>query len=155
MKTCIALASAIDDAALGAAESDELTAHMAACETCAARLERRRTLARRIDRAVEAYVRVEMPIGLPDRVGAGASARHPGRLRALWIGVPAGVALAAGSFILFSWFGGTHKTARPADIDALVAWRSPTASLLVFRRNVLDAPFTVRGVRAATDRFHP
>ena len=154
MKTCIALASAIDDAALGATETNELTAHLATCETCAARLERRRTLARRIDRAVEDYARVEMPAGLPDRVGARASARRPGRWRALWIGVPAGVALAAGSFILFSWLGGTHATARPTDIAALVAWRSPTASLLTFRSNVLNAPFTLRGVRAATDRFH-
>jgi anti-sigma factor RsiW len=154
MKTCIALASAIDDAALGATASDELSAHMATCEACAARLERRRTLARRIDRAVENYVRVEMPAGLPDRVGARASARRPRRWGALWLGLPAGVALVAGSFVLFSWLGGTHTNARPADIAALSAWRSPTASLLVSRTNVINAPFTLRGVRAATDRFH-
>jgi anti-sigma factor RsiW len=154
MKACIALASAIDDAALGANASDELAAHLATCEACAARLERRRTLARRIDRAVEDYVRVEMPAGLPDRVGARASVRRPGRWPALWIGVPAGVALAAASVLIFSWLGATHAAARPADIAALVAWRSPTASLLVSRSNVLDAPFTVRGIPAATDRFH-
>jgi anti-sigma factor RsiW len=154
MKTCIALASAIDDAALGATASEDLIAHMATCEPCAARLERRRTLARRIDRAVEEYVRVEMPVGLLDRVGAKASAGRPGRWRALWIGIPASVALVAASFVLFSWLGSSQMTARPADIAALVAWRSPTASLLVSRGNVLDAPFSIRGVRAATDRFH-
>jgi anti-sigma factor RsiW len=153
MKTCIVLASAIDDAALGATSSDALMEHLANCAACAARLERRRALARRIDHAVESYVRVELPPGLPDRIGARVTGRRPPRWRGVWLGVPALVALRAGLMIFVSLHG-TRTTTRPADIAALAAWRSPTASLLVSRSNVLDQPFTLRGVRAATDRFH-
>jgi hypothetical protein len=60
----------------------------------------------------------------------------------LRFGVPALVALAAG-LIIFVSLHGTRTTARPADIAALAAWRSPTASLLVSR-----------SVRAGTHRFH-
>jgi anti-sigma factor RsiW len=152
MKTCIVLASAIDDAALGATPSRALTAHVATCAACAARLERRRALARRIDLGVESYVRVELPPGLPDRIGARVSVQRPVRRRAVWLGLPALVALVAGLFIFVSLHG-TRTTARPTDIAALSAWRSPTASLLV-SGNVLTTPFTLRGVRAGTGRFH-
>jgi anti-sigma factor RsiW len=154
MKTCIALASAIDDAALGATPSDALIAHVATCSACASRLERRRALAQRIDGAVQAYVRAELPPGLGGRNGARPSAQRPSRWRTVWLGVPAGVALAAALFVFVASHGGTRiTTARPADIAALAAWRSPTASLLVSRSNVLDTPFTLRGVRG-TGYFH-
>jgi anti-sigma factor RsiW len=154
VKTCIVLAPSLDDAALGATPNRALTAHLATCATCTARLERRRSLARRIDDGVEAYVRVALPPGLPDRIGTRASAPRRSRRRAVWFGVPAVAALAVGAIVAISSLHGTRTSERQPDIAALAAWRSPTASLLVSRSNVLDAPFSLRGVRAGTVRLH-
>jgi hypothetical protein len=98
-------------------------------------------------------VRVELPPGLPDRIGARAYAQRPARRRTVWLGVSAGAALAAGLFIVVSLHG-TRSTASLTDVAALSSWRSPTASLLV-SSNVLTTPFTLRGgIRAGAGRFH-
>jgi anti-sigma factor RsiW len=154
VKSCIVLASALDDAALGVAPNRALSAHLATCTTCTARLERRRSLARRIDSGVEAYVRVALPPGLPDRIDARASMPSRSRRRAVWLGVPAVAALAVGVVVIFLSLGGTRTSERRPDIAAIAAWRSPTASLLVSRSNVLEAPFSLRGVHVTTARLH-
>jgi hypothetical protein len=99
-------------------------------------------------------VRVALPPGLPDRIGTRASAPRRSRRRAVWFGVPAVAALAVGAIVAISSLHGTRTSERQPDIAALAAWRSPTASLLVSRSNVLDAPFSLRGVRAGTVRLH-
>jgi hypothetical protein len=98
-------------------------------------------------------VRVELPPELPDRIGERAYAQRTDRRRALWLGLPALVAI-AGGFLIFVSSHVTRTTARPADIAALSAWRSPTASLLSSGNNVLTTPFTLRDGGAGAGRFH-
>jgi anti-sigma factor RsiW len=145
MNACTELAAALDDAALGATPSIALAAHLSTCAACAAQLERRRQLAQRIGRALGDDARAEPPPGLAERVVARAALlERPRRSRAVWTIAPAGVALAAGLLIVFSAFGGLRAPVQATDVAALDAWRSPTASLLLSRTNVLGAPFTLR-----------
>jgi anti-sigma factor RsiW len=149
MNDCSAFAAQIDDVALGDAPGSALAAHLVTCADCATELERKRALAQRIDRAVGAYVRAEPPPDLAERIASGRSGPPPARAwRARWIGIPAGIALAAALLLLFLSQAGLRSPQRGADIAAIAAWRSPTVSLLVSRGNVLGTPFTLRGVRS-------
>jgi anti-sigma factor RsiW len=149
---CTVLAGAIDDVALGASASSALAAHLTTCAACAMRLEQKRLLAQRIDRAIGAFLAAEPAPGLPERIAARVPMQRPRRRRIAWRVAPVGVALAAGLVVFISSFGGLRGTAHAPDIAAIVAWRSPTASLLVSRSSVLGAPFTLRGPRDGVGR---
>jgi anti-sigma factor RsiW len=146
------MAAAIDDVALGTPPSNALAAHLATCAACAAQLERRRLLVRRIDGALADVVRAEPGAGLAERIAARVAAQRPRRRRPVWLAVPAGVALAAGFLIVFSAFGGMRAPVPATSLTAIAAWRSPTSSLLVSRSDVFATPFTFRGVRDVSGR---
>jgi len=148
MTTCTAFASALDDVALGATPTKALARHMTTCAACATQLERRRALARRIDGAVGAYVRAEPPPALAERIASRATVPRARRWRPVWLGVPVGVALAAGVLVFVYALGAGRGAVHPTDVAALDAWRSPTASLLVSRSNVLGTPFTITNRRS-------
>jgi anti-sigma factor RsiW len=137
------MAAAIDDVVLGAAPSHALAAHLATCAACAAHLERRRLLMRRIDGALADAVRAEPAAGLVERIAARVAAKRPRRRRPVWLALPAGVALAAGFFIVFSAFGGMRAPVSATSLAALAAWRSPTSSLLTSSSDVFAAPLTL------------
>jgi anti-sigma factor RsiW len=137
MTSCTAFASALDDVALGMMPSSVLAAHLCTCAACATQLERRRALAQRIDGALGAYVRAEPSPRLAERIATRAWAQRPRRRRPVWLGVSAGVALVAGVLVFVFAPGGGRVPVHPTDVAALVAWRSPTASLLVSRNDVL------------------
>jgi anti-sigma factor RsiW len=142
MTACVTLAAAIDDVALGAAPSTALAAHLATCAACAAQLERRRLLVRRIDGALADVVRAEPAAGFAERIAARVAARRPRRRRPVWLVLSAGIALAAGVLIVFSAFGGMRAPV-PASLNAVATWRSPTASLLASTGDVFATPFTL------------
>jgi anti-sigma factor RsiW len=152
MNACHSVASALDDAALGAPASRALATHLVTCAACAAHLERRRALAQRIDRMVGDIVRAEPPAGFAERVAARRSAAQPRRWSRVWLIAPAGLALAAALLIFVTTIGGVRGTPPVASVAAISTWRSPTASLLVSRSSVLGTPFTLRDVRDGAGR---
>jgi len=134
--TCAEFAAAIDDAAIGASPSSALARHVATCADCAAQLERRRILARRIDGALGSYFGTEPPPGLAERIIARASPQRPRpAIRALAL---------ASALIVVALLGGWRTARQSHDIVALTAWRSPTASLLMSRDSVLGTPLYQR-----------
>jgi hypothetical protein len=103
----------------------------------------RTALARRIDDALAQIVRVEPPAGLADRIIRRASLPSARRGRVRWLAIPASLALAAACVGIVAVLGTLRPAPHPADLAAIRAWRSPTASLLISSNDVLGTPFTL------------
>ncbi|HMD02513.1 MAG TPA: hypothetical protein VKG44_06050 [Candidatus Baltobacteraceae bacterium] len=140
MNACATMRDDLSGVALGAPASAKVSAHLRECAACAADLERQQALALRLEGAVKALVRSDPPVWLAARIAAQArsAARpsHGGRARAV-----IGTALAAAVAGLIIDFHADHAIpALAPEAAALIAWRSPTDSMLHLRGSVLDAP---------------
>lgn len=132
MNRCARLRDDLEDVALGAAATPELSRHLAECSACAAELERQRALLQRIDAAVHAVVRAEPPAQLPAGVAARLTAtRRPAiwNARRPWYAALA-VATVAALLVSFGFRVLEPPPVSQTELSALTAWRSPTASLL-------------------------
>jgi anti-sigma factor RsiW len=132
MNGCSNLREQLEDFALGAEVTPELSDHLAQCDECATELKRQRALLKRIDGAVYAIVRAEPPaqlrIDVTEQLMAvrGPASRNPLRR---W-----SAALAAAAIFALIVTVGFRAFERPpvahSELSALSSWRSPTASLL-------------------------
>ena len=140
MNACARFEDELVDVAFGEAPSRALAQHVESCAACAARLERDRVLASRVDDVVSALVRSEPSPQFLDGIVTRARNTRIARWNPAWLGVPAGAALAAVVFIFVVALHGPH--ARNTDTAvAITAWRSPTAVLLAPQTSVVQTPY--------------
>jgi hypothetical protein len=118
----------LDDAALGAELPETVRVHLLGCRDCAAELERRHALARRLDTLVAARANAQLPSDLGSRVLAQIQrdARVRPSARAVWRPVAAAFVLAVIAFAILA----RTAFAPPPLAAPLVSWQSPTAGLL-------------------------
>jgi anti-sigma factor RsiW len=143
MNDCTAFSDELVDVAFGIAPSHALTQHMDSCPACSANFESRRALAQRIDMALQARIQLDPPPYLAERIVAHARRAQPRR----WSGIRFGVRIAATLAVIFVlvMFGiyRSASTHRELDTGALMAWRSPTASLLTQNLDIVRTPLDI------------
>lgn len=127
MTGCPEWMDAVAGCALGDAAEPALAAHLAVCPACAEALHESRRAAARIDDALRRRVWIEPPLYGPARVMASISARNRAGPSARWRWAAVG-SVAAILLAIILWM--RRPEPPPADVAALEAWRSPTASLL-------------------------
>jgi anti-sigma factor RsiW len=129
------------EVALGAAPSEALSLHLSECRACAAELERQRALARRMEVAVNALARSQVPSRLFESITARArSTQRSQPWSGAWRGAALGAALAASAIGLIFALRAPQSPVKPDAASALAAWRSPTGALLEPRGSVLASP---------------
>ena len=128
MNRCASTRTFLDDAALGGELPETVRVHLRTCGECAAELERRHALARRLDTLVAARANAQLPADLGARVLAQIQrdARVRPRSRILWRPVAAAFVLAVVAFAILA----RTAFAPPPLAAPLVSWQSPTAGLL-------------------------
>ena len=133
----------IVDVAFGAVPSQSLTLHLQSCAACSLEVDRRRAFAQIIDTEVRARVGAEAAPRLNEvlvTAPRGAGARR--RIR-VWTAAPIAAALAAALLIIVIRFSGLVGIHHESGSAQLMAWRSPTASLLTQNLSIVRTPFDI------------
>jgi predicted anti-sigma-YlaC factor YlaD len=143
MSDCTAFDDEMIDVAFGIRPSHALTAHLQSCSTCSVALERRRSLAQRIDTVVRARVLVDPPQYLAGRIAARARSAPTKRSSSVRSGVPIAAALAAAVLLVVFGRYSSLPAHREVDTAYLTAWRSPTASLLPQPLSIVRTPLDI------------